>query len=116
MMIMLICCHVGDVERNDITGVRIPLYQISLFVSESYNKCETCVEISEGLKDKCKPIDNNEDGTWGRLQGELESKCAVIKSMEVTQNTMIVLAKDKDELIASQKTLDGMHSILDNET
>ena len=41
----------------------------------------------------------------GRLQGELESKCAGIKSMEVVQNTMIELTKDKDKLIVSQKTL-----------
>ena len=69
-------------------------------------------EIPDCVKEKCKPVDSHDDGTWERLQGELESKCAVINSMEVAQNTMFELLKDKDELIASQKALiDVMHKV-----
>ena len=107
---MLLCGRCKEKRRYGCTN--LPLYQTSLFVSKSYKKkyiCENCVEIPDCLKEKCKPVVSYEDGAWERLQGELESKYAVINSMGVAQNTMFELSKHKDELISSQKALiDGM--------
>ena len=65
MKILLICYHVGDVERNDITGVRIYSYiKYHCSFKKDTMKSKTGIEIPEGLKEKCKPMDNIEDGTW----------------------------------------------------
>ena len=55
------------------------------------------------MKNNC--IDVSGSKFIDRLQNDLESKCNVIRSIEVAHNTLRDLINNKDELIQSQKTI-----------
>ena len=96
---------------------KLPAYQVSLFLSQTYKKkfvCESCVEVPESLTEKCTSSISNEkqNDESDRLREEVESKCKLITSLETAQDTLGELINDKDALIESQKEILG--SLHDN--
>lgn len=85
----------------------LPAYQLSLFLTKTYKKkyiCEACVDTDDQLENLCSS-DVNSQTDLARIQSELWSKCDIIGSMEKSQTTLCDLIEDKDELIATQKTI-----------
>ena len=85
----------------------LPAYQLALFLTKTYRKkfiCESCVDISEGIHN-LDSVDLISTLDITRLRDELQSKCSVIKSMEVAQKTLNDLINDKNEVIESQNII-----------
>ena len=89
----------------------LPVYQISMFLSPGYRKfvCADCVHVSAELQEKWDSTRQSEpnvvDTMLDKVQKELSISKEVIKSIEMTCETLHKLARDKDEIIAQQKII-----------